>query len=74
VQNPRFGKPRLASDLSRQTDFLHRISPALKEFTVSPALHNWIFIGANAYVEFTFITLLGRNLYRRRTELSTARL
>jgi len=32
---------------------------------VSHALHNWIFIGANAYIEYTFITWLNRNVYRR---------
>ncbi|AIP32544.1 putative membrane protein [Paraburkholderia xenovorans LB400] len=32
---------------------------------MSHALHNWIYIGANAYIEYTFVAWLGRSLYRR---------
>lgn len=27
--------------------------------------HNWIFIGANAYDEYTFVSWLNRNVYLR---------
>jgi hypothetical protein len=64
---------RTAPKLSRQTDFLHRISLALKEFTVSHALQNWIFIGAYAYVTFTFVKLPGKGLSRRRVQARPAR-
>ncbi|MDR5782577.1 hypothetical protein QCE63_24540 [Caballeronia sp. LZ065] len=30
-----------------------------------PALQNWIFIGSNAYIEYTFVAWLGRSVYRR---------
>jgi hypothetical protein len=33
-------------------------------------LHHWIFIGANAYVEYTFVSSLGRNVYRRTVDLN----
>lgn len=29
------------------------------------ALHHWIYVGANAYVEVTFVPWLNRNVYRR---------
>ncbi|WP_310698801.1 hypothetical protein [Paraburkholderia sp. USG1] len=32
---------------------------------MSQTLHNWIFIGANAYVEYTFVSWLQRSVYRR---------
>ena len=32
-------------------------------------LHNWIFFGANAYDEYTFVPWLNRNVYRRTVEL-----
>jgi hypothetical protein len=41
----------------------------LKELTMSHALHNWIFIGANSYVEYTFVSWLDRNVYRRTVDL-----
>lgn len=47
------------------TVFLHPLHDCFKELAVSHALHNWIFIGANAYIEYTFITWLNRNVYRR---------
>ncbi len=37
---------------------------------MSHVLHTWIFIGANAYVEYTFVSWLGRNVYRRTVPLS----
>jgi hypothetical protein len=33
-------------------------------------LHNWIFIGFNAYDEYTFVPWLNRNVYRRTVDLS----
>jgi len=33
-------------------------------------LHHWIFIGANAYVEYTFVSWLGHNVYRRTVDLN----
>ena len=41
-----------------------------KGITVSNTLHNWIFIGSNAYVEYTFIPWLGQNVYRRTVDLT----
>lgn len=32
-------------------------------------LLNWIYIGSNAYVEYTFVPWLGRNVYRRTVDL-----
>lgn len=32
---------------------------------MSNSLHTWIFLGANAYVEYTFVSWLSRNVYRR---------
>jgi hypothetical protein len=37
---------------------------------VSPVLYNWIHIGSNAYMEYTFVPWLGRNIYRRTVDLS----
>ncbi|WP_268959192.1 hypothetical protein [Paraburkholderia elongata] len=37
---------------------------------MSAVLHNWIYIGSNAYVEYTFVPWLGRNIYRRTVDLS----
>jgi hypothetical protein len=28
-------------------------------------LHNWIYIGSNAYAEYPFVPWLGRSIYRR---------
>jgi hypothetical protein len=28
-------------------------------------LHNWIIVCSNAYVEYTFVSWLGKNVYRR---------
>ena len=36
---------------------------------MSNRLHNWIYIGANAYDEYTFVPWLGRNVYRRTVDL-----
>lgn len=33
-------------------------------------LHNWIYVGCNAYDEYTFVPWLNRNVYRRTVELS----
>jgi hypothetical protein len=33
-------------------------------------LSNWIFIGSNAYVEYTFVPWLSKNVYRRTVDLS----
>ncbi|CAB3791186.1 hypothetical protein LMG28614_03244 [Paraburkholderia ultramafica] len=33
-------------------------------------LHNWIYVGANAYVEYTFVPWLSRNVYRRTVDLN----
>jgi hypothetical protein len=38
---------------------------------VSHTLHSWIHVGSNAYVEYTFVPWLGRNIYRRTVEFST---
>jgi hypothetical protein len=37
---------------------------------VSTVLHNWIYVGSNAYAEYTFVPWLGRNIYRRTVDLS----
>jgi hypothetical protein len=44
--------------------------PFLKEATVPEVLNNWLFIGANAYVEYTFVPWLGRSVYRRTVDYS----
>jgi hypothetical protein len=31
---------------------------------------NWLFIGSNAYDEYTFVPWLGKNVYRRTVDLS----
>ena len=36
---------------------------------MSNRLHNWIYIGANAYDEYTFVPWLNRNMYRRTVDL-----
>lgn len=33
-------------------------------------LSNWIFVGSNAYDEYTYVPWLNRNIYRRTVELS----
>jgi hypothetical protein len=37
---------------------------------MSGTLHTWIFIGSNAYVEYTFVSWLGHNVYRRTVDLN----
>jgi hypothetical protein len=37
-------------------------------------LSNWIFIGNNAYHEYTFVPWLGRSVYRRTVDLSSVTL
>jgi hypothetical protein len=32
-------------------------------------LSNWIYIGSNAYDEYTFVSWLNRNVYRRTVDL-----
>jgi hypothetical protein len=32
-------------------------------------LSNWIFIGSNAYDEYTYVPWLGKNVYRRTVDL-----
>jgi len=36
---------------------------------MSNRLQNWIYIGANAYDEYTFVPWLNRNMYRRTVDL-----
>ena len=36
---------------------------------MSNCLHTWIFIGINAYIEYTFVPWLGKNVYRRTVDL-----
>ncbi|RKE36491.1 hypothetical protein B0G76_2683 [Paraburkholderia sp. BL23I1N1] len=33
-------------------------------------LSNWIFVGSNAYDEYTFVPWLNRNVYRRTVDFS----
>ena len=33
-------------------------------------LHTWIFLGSNAYVEYTFVPWLNKSVYRRTVDLS----
>lgn len=33
-------------------------------------LHNWIVIGSNAYDEYTYVSWIDRNVYRRTVDLS----
>jgi hypothetical protein len=37
-------------------------------------LSNWLYIGSNAYDEYTFVTWLGKNVYRRTVDLSSVTL
>ena len=37
---------------------------------MSHVLHNWIFVGSNAYDEYTFVPWLNKNVYRRTVDLS----
>jgi hypothetical protein len=41
-----------------------------REIVMGDSLHHWIFIGAYAYVEYTFVPWLGRNVYRRTVDLN----
>ena len=41
-----------------------------KEVDMSYVLHNWIFLGSNAYDEYTFVPWLNKNVYRRTVDLS----
>jgi hypothetical protein len=34
------------------------------------ALHHWIYVGSNAYDEYTFVPWLNKNVYRRTVALS----
>lgn len=34
-------------------------------------LSNWIYIGANAYIEMTFVPWLNRTVYRRTVDLNS---
>lgn len=36
---------------------------------MSNVLSHWIFIGSNAYDEYTFVPWLGKNIYRRTVDL-----
>lgn len=38
---------------------------------MSPALSTWLFIGANAYIEYTFVAWLNRSVYRRTVDYAT---
>jgi hypothetical protein len=61
----------LAAPAIRQPDRVSfNCSIASKELTVSHDLHTWLFIGANAYVEFTFVAWLNRCVYRRTVDYS----
>jgi hypothetical protein len=37
-------------------------------------LSNWLYIGSNAYDEYTFVPRLGKNVYRRTVDLSSVTL
>jgi len=37
---------------------------------MSNVLSHWIFIGSNAYDEYTFVPWLGKNVYRRTVDLT----
>lgn len=37
---------------------------------MSNVLSNWILLGSNAYVEYTYVPWLNRHVYRRTVELS----
>jgi hypothetical protein len=37
---------------------------------MSDVLHNWILLGSNAYTEYTFVSWLNKNIYRRTVDLS----
>ena len=42
----------------------------IKEHVAYKSLHSWIFVGANAYVEYTFVSSLNRNVYRGTVDLN----
>jgi hypothetical protein len=37
---------------------------------VMNVLHHWIYVGSNAYDEYTFVPWLNKNVYRRTVALS----
>jgi hypothetical protein len=37
-------------------------------------LSNWLYIGSNAYDEYTLVPWLGKNVYRRTVDLSSVTL
>jgi hypothetical protein len=40
------------------------------ETTMFNTLHHWIYVGSNAYDEYTFVPWLNKNVYRRTVDLS----
>jgi hypothetical protein len=38
---------------------------------MSNVLHNWVYIGSNAYDEYTFVPWLNKNVYRRTVKFSS---
>jgi hypothetical protein len=42
----------------------------LRSGAVMNFLHHWIYVGSNAYDEYTFVPWLNKNVYRRTVALS----
>jgi len=48
----------------------HVATKQFAETTMFNALHHWIYVGSNAYDEYTFVPWLNKNVYRRTVDLS----
>ena len=48
----------------------HVATKRFAETTMFNALHHWIYVGSNAYDEYTFVPWLNKNVYRRTVDLS----
>ncbi|QBR03744.1 hypothetical protein E1956_42395 [Paraburkholderia pallida] len=55
---------------NRRCGPLANVMDRLEVGIMSDVLHNWIFLGSNAYDEYTFVPWLNRNFYRRTVEFS----
>lgn len=63
--------PALAfDDLSLSVDSNYQSLDMERMSIMRPVLHNWILIGSNAYDEYTYVSWLDRNVYRRTVDLT----
>jgi hypothetical protein len=52
-----------------QGQAIHVAATRFTETTMFGVLHNWIYVGSNAYDEYTFVPWLNKNVYRRTVDL-----